>query len=175
MKNIQLYLAEKYKDNEKYKPIQDGIYQTTIKFDNGFKMLTDEEAKEFENIHPGEELFEHEGLKYMRDEDGKLFRQEVEDDYVMSLSFEQEPEFRENSNDQMVSQYPLEDVLDKYLVFVSDSYDALNEEDKERCYVEFASNDLKDLEALKEIIGKHVYDEYTQDEQGKESVKLIVE
>ena len=131
MKNIQLYIAKKYKDSEKYKPIEEGIYFTHIVSEHAF----------------------------------------TGDYYVMSLSLEQEPELGESPNDQLISQYPLEDIEDKYMVFMTDSYEELNATDNKRCYIELASEDLKDVQNLKEIIGKHVYNQET----GDGYAKLIVE
>lgn len=92
------------------------------------------------------------------------------DMYVTSLSFIQEPELGEGENASDISQYPLEDILDKYLVHVSDFYDDLNVVDSEICYQEFASPRLDDIKKLRGIIGKHVYN---KEEDGK--IRLIIE
>lgn len=90
--------------------------------------------------------------------------------YVTSLSFEQEPELEEGEDASYISQYPLEDILDKYLVYISDFYEDLNKEDSKTCYQEFASSNLDDIKGLREIINKHVYN---KEEDGK--IKLIIE
>lgn len=77
--------------------------------------------------------------------------------YVTSLSFEQEPEFEEGSNASDISQFPMEDVLDKFFVYISDFYPKLNSEESEICYAEFACSDMGDIKRLRTIIGKHVY------------------
>jgi len=92
------------------------------------------------------------------------------DTYVTSLSFVQEPELGEGENASYISQYPLEDVLDKFLVSVSDFYDELNTSDSEMCYQEFASPRIDDIRNLRSIIGKHVYN---KEEDG--NIRLIIE
>lgn len=99
---------------------------------------------------------------------------EVQDDgeslYVTSLSFIQEPEFDEGTNASTISQYPLEDILDKFFCHISDFYKLLNTAESQTCYQEFASPDLKDIKNLRSLIGKHVYNK----EIGK-YVELIIE
>lgn len=95
---------------------------------------------------------------------------ECQDFYVTSLKFEQEPDLGEGSSPKNISQYPLEDILDKFNVSISDSYDELNEKSDITCYQEFCSYNQKDIENLREIIGKHVYNKT----DGKNS-KLIIE
>lgn len=81
--------------------------------------------------------------------------------YLTSLSFVQEPEWGEGSNASDISQFPLEDLLDKYCCHVADFYEELNSADSFICYLEFASQDLGDVRKLREIIGKHVYNKET--------------
>lgn len=79
-------------------------------------------------------------------------------DYVTSLSFEQEPELGEGESPARISQYPLEDILDRFSVWVSDFYPDLNTAAAQTCYQEFASDDIDNLRALRgEIIGRHVF------------------
>lgn len=93
--------------------------------------------------------------------------------YVTSLSFIQEPKLGEGESSGNISQYPLEDILDKYYCYISDFYDELNKKDTKECYLEFASSNLDDVKNLREIIGKHVYNsEVSKD--GKTVVKLII-
>jgi hypothetical protein len=87
---------------------------------------------------------------YDTEEDGERL-------YVTSLSFIQEPEFDEGNNASNITQYPLEDVLDKFNCYISDFYEELNAVDSQTCYQEFASPDLEDIRKLRSIIGKHVY------------------
>lgn len=78
-------------------------------------------------------------------------------EYAISISFEQEPEFEEGVDSKYISQYPLEDVLDKFFVYVSDFYPELNDGSSNVCYLEFSSGDIEDVKKLREIFGKHVY------------------
>ena len=76
--------------------------------------------------------------------------------YVTSLSFEQEPEYGEGENSAMISQYPLEDILDEFMVYVSDFYDVENLAGRTKCLLEFSSDDIADVQSLRSIIGKTV-------------------
>lgn len=100
---------------------------------------------------------------YRHEEDGETV-------YVMSLSFVQEPDLGEGSRADEISQYPLEDLLDKFFCYVSDYYEDLNTADSEVCCLEFAAPDLNDVENLRSIIGKHVYNK-----EADGSVQLIIE
>ncbi len=90
--------------------------------------------------------------------------------YVTSLSFIQEPIYGEGNSAEEISQYPLEDILDKFYCHISDFYDELNTKESKSCYLEFASYDKKDIMDLRGIIGKHVYNKTVGTE-----VKLIIE
>lgn len=96
--------------------------------------------------------------------------------YVTSLSFVQEPEFDEGECADEISQYPLEDILDKFYCYVSDFYEELNATDSKMCYLEFASPDISNIKDLRGIIGKHVYNkECEDDEDGNVYMELIIE
>lgn len=95
-------------------------------------------------------------------------------EYVTTLSFQQEPEFGEGEDAAYISQYPLEDILDKYLVYVSDYYETLNKKESETCYMEFAGEELEAIKKLRSIIGQHVYNRRIQ-KNGKEYVELAIE
>lgn len=99
-----------------------------------------------------------------------------EDIYVTSLTFEQEPEAygEEDGCPQYISQYPLEDILDEFLVFVTDFYEELNENSKIICYQEFGSGNLEDIRNLRTIIGKRIF-EMPYEEDGEEYCKLVIE
>ena len=77
--------------------------------------------------------------------------------FVTSLSFEQEPEYQEGASAEEISQYPLEDILDRFCVYVSDFYRELNVEGSPVCYLEFCANSAESIQQLRGIIGKHVY------------------
>ncbi|MBR6403474.1 MAG: hypothetical protein IKS48_08850 [Eubacterium sp.] len=93
--------------------------------------------------------------------------------YVTSLSFVQEPNYGEGETSSNISQYPLEDILDKYYCYISDFYEDLNSKDSEECYLEFASNSKEDVINLREIIGRHVYNSEII-ENNKKMVKLVI-
>ena len=93
-----------------------------------------------------------------------------EDCYVTSLSFVQEPEFDEGSSPSDISQYPLEDILDKFCVAVNDFYESENSESDSLCYLEFQGADIEHIKSLLSIVGKHVYN---KEEDGY--VELIIE
>lgn len=90
--------------------------------------------------------------------------------YVTSLSFVQEPELGEGGSAAEISQYPLEEILDKFLCYISDFYPELNTADSQVCYLEFAGSDVEALRKLRSIIGKHAYDK-----KDGQYVKLCIE
>lgn len=94
--------------------------------------------------------------------------------YVTSLSFEQEPEFEEGADSGDISQYPLEDVLDKFYVAVEDFYTELNDGSSNTCYLEFSGAGIEDIENLLQIVGKHVYNR-AEERDGKTYIKLVIE
>lgn len=109
--------------------------------------------KEIQNYsaskYSGQEYVEVEKGIYRTDTDGESL-------YRTSLSFVQEPELGEGRQANEISQYPLEDLLDKFFCHVADFYDELNTAGSPVCYLEFASPNLEDIRNLREIIGKHV-------------------
>ena len=96
------------------------------------------------------------------------------DAYVTSLSFEQEPRFDEGESSSNISQYPLEDILDKYYVAVNDFYEEENDGKDNRCVLEFSGSEMKDIEGLLQIVGKHVYNTEVE-RDGKTYIKLVIE
>ncbi|MCI8422526.1 MAG: hypothetical protein HFF50_03190 [Lawsonibacter sp.] len=95
---------------------------------------------------------------YQLQEDGEAL-------YVTSLSFVQEPELGEGPHAGEISQYPLEDILDQFLCYISDFYEEQNTASSQTCCLEFAAPNLEDIRKLRSILGKHVYNreegEYT--------------
>ena len=79
--------------------------------------------------------------------------------YVTSLSFQMEPDCfgEEEATPWDITQVPFEDLLDEYMLFVTDFYEDLNRESKVTCYQEFGSTDIEDIRKLREIIGKRFY------------------
>ena len=94
--------------------------------------------------------------------------------YYMSISFEQESEFDEGADASDISQYPLEDLLDKYSVYVSDFYNSINLEGHSTCYIEISSDSQNLLEEMKSIVGKHIYNKVCV-KDGEEVIDLIIE
>ena len=80
-----------------------------------------------------------------------------QDSYVTSLSFEQEPEYGEGGSSADISQYPLEDIQDKYCVAVEDFYEEINDGKGNVCVLEFSGSYIENIEKLQEIVGRHVY------------------
>ena len=97
-----------------------------------------------------------------------------QDAYVTSLSFEQEPEYEEGSDSGNISQYPLEDILDKFYVAVEDFYTELNDGSSNVCYLEFTGSSVEDIEKLLQIVGKHVYNGNVE-KDGKTYITLLIE
>lgn len=193
MKNIRIYTPDIYKE-ENYIEVKDNIYKTVIEAeedDNGLSLeqVTDKEIlKELEKLtdwkQSDREIEEdyliayYKGKKYYKDiedEENIIFKNMYEDTeetvYVTSIVFEPEPELNENQpSDKYVSQYPLEDILDKFGCYCGDNYEKENEEDHVNSYVEFVSDNIEEIENLLTIIGKHVYNKIDV-----EYVKLIIE
>ena len=93
-----------------------------------------------------------------------------EDCFVASLKFIQEPELGEGDSPKNISQYPLEDILDKFGVVVQDFYEDLNDVSDEICYLEFSSPYIESIQKLLGIVNKHVYNKEDGD-----FVELVIE
>lgn len=112
---------------------------------------------------------------YKQIEDGIYeFKKDNEILYVTSLAFEQEPEYEEGEYADNISQYPLEDILDKFYCHISDFYKDLNVSSSRTCYLEFAAMSVDDIKNLRTIIGKHVYNA-DYEENGRTYVRLVIE
>lgn len=92
------------------------------------------------------------------------------DCYVTSLSFVQEPKYDEGDSPAYISQYPLEDILDKFTVAVHDFYEKENQESEKVCYLEFSGSSIENIQNLLGIVGKHVYNKTV-----KGNIELIIE
>ena len=79
--------------------------------------------------------------------------------YVTSLSFQMEPERygEEEATPWDIPQLPFEDLLDEYMVFVTDFYEDLNRTSQVTCYQEFGSTGIEEIRELRTIIGKRFY------------------
>ena len=97
-----------------------------------------------------------------------------QDSFVTSLSFEQEPEYGEGDSSDDISQYPLEDILDKYCVAVEDFYEEINDGSTNMCVLEFSVSDIDDIGNLLEIVGRHVYNKEVK-EDGEIYTVLAIE
>ena len=97
-----------------------------------------------------------------------------DDVFVMTLQFQQEPERNEGMSSAEISQYPLEDILDRFNVYVSDFYKTENQRATPNCQLEFASKRLESIQKLKTIIGKRIYNKVVI-ENGEEFAELVIE
>ena len=111
--------------------------------------------------------------KYSNQENYKLIENgiykdlKVEDDANcrMTISYELD------SGD---SQYPLEDVLDKFYLHVSDFLESENDSDSNKVKQELGGT-LDDIKSAQEIIGKKIYNQDLLDEDGQVRVNLKIE
>ncbi|SDA26566.1 hypothetical protein SAMN02910447_02674 [Ruminococcus sp. YE71] len=177
MKNIRIYNAPKYSGSD-YTEVEPNIYKTILHNDSEMSLALEQvtdptvlsEVAELDGWKEGEgELYKdlliltHNGKVYFKeidDEEGIIFENMEEDTvaYVTSLVFEQEPQFGENApDDDEISQYPLEDILDKFMCACCDDYPEENAADPINAYCEFESDSLDDIRSLLTIVGKHVY------------------
>jgi hypothetical protein len=191
MKNIRLYAAPKYSGSN-YTEIEPGIYKTFLHYDDQQTSLSLQQLTDVQELAAVEKQtgWKHGKGEFLEDfliliYKGKTYYKDIEDDediiyinmdndklvYVTSLVFEQEPEYGENEpSDRYVSQYPLEDILDKFYCICTDDYPNENESDPVNSYYEFASDDIEDIRNLMSIIGMHVYNV-----ENGEVVDLVIE
>jgi O-glycosyl hydrolase len=94
--------------------------------------------------------------------------------YVTALSFQQEPEYDEGNDSANISQYPLEDLLERFSVYISDFFKEMNTADSTICYLEFTGFSLDDIHKLRDIIGKHVYNKKIR-KNNKDYIELVIE
>ncbi|MBP0903640.1 hypothetical protein ACFSKN_03555 [Mariniflexile gromovii] len=114
--------------------------------------------------------------KYENSEQFKLIENGIYQDlndndntkYRMTISYDLEPENDTNN------QYPLEDILDKYYLHVSDFLESENNSDPNNFKLELAG-ELDDLKNSQEIIGKKVYNQEFKSDDGQIRVNLIIE
>ena len=69
-------------------------------------------------------------------------------------------------------QYPLEDILDKYYLHVTDFYE--NENLKDNYVLRELAGELSDLKNALEIVGKKVYNKDILDEDNQVRVNLVI-
>jgi hypothetical protein len=87
--------------------------------------------------------------------------------YRITISYELESDDSDN-------QFPLEDVLDKYYLHVTDFYESENSTNSNKYKIELGG-ELEDIKNVQEIIGKRVFNRDFLDEDGEIRVNLIVE
>lgn len=103
------------------------------------------------------EMVENGIYKDLKDEDDANHR--------MTISYELD------SDD---SQYPLEDLLNKYYLHVSDFMESQNNGNSNKVIRELGGT-LDDIKNAQEIIGKTVFNQDHRDEDGQVRVNLIIE
>ena len=173
MKDIRNFEAPKYTAGSETKEVESVTAVTGIQIENHFTGTPslEEMAELFQNACMDKKFGEginavperkERTLLYKRAEDGIYVTEDVHgiadgDVFVTSLSFVQEPEYREGDNASDISQYPLECLLDEFGCWVSDFYEELNTADSQICYQEFASDSIDNIRKLRSVIGKHVY------------------
>lgn len=124
---------------------------------NIMKNISFKKCKKYENPN-FYELIENGIYKDLIDEDDTKYR--------MTISYELESDYTNN-------QYPLEDILDKYYLFVSDFLESENDNKPNEFKLELGG-DLNNLKKAKEIIGKKIFNSDFLSE-GKIRVKLMIE
>ena len=120
------------------------------------KNIALEKCEKYENPEHYK-LIENGIYQDLKDDDDAKFR--------MTISYELEDVDSDN-------QYPLEDILDKYLMHVSDFYE--NEQPTNRFKIELGGY-LDRMNEAQEILGKKVYNQDFIDDDGQVRVKLIIE
>lgn len=94
--------------------------------------------------------------------------------YFTSLSFEQEEELGEGSSPNEISQFPLENILDNFSVWVEDFYEEKNASSQKKSYLEFGSKKIENIKSLLELIGKHVFNKTIENDDESYS-ELVIE
>ncbi len=103
------------------------------------------------------ELIENSIYKDLKDEDDGNCR--------MTISYEL---------DSDNSQYPLEDILDKFYLYVSDFLESENNSNSNKIKIELGGT-LEDIKKAQEIIGKKIYNQDFLDEDEQIRVNLKIE
>lgn len=101
------------------------------------------------------DTYQNDTFEKVEGEEGIYF---AADEYSTCLSFEQEPEHGEGDSPQNISQYPMDDILDEFNVYIGDNFDELNEKSEKTCYREFVSPDIEDIKRLQTLVGKTARD-----------------
>ena len=125
---------------------------------NVMKNITLEKCQKYENSEQFK-LIENGIYQDLSDADDAKYR--------MTISYELE-------SDDSNNQYPLEDVLDKYYLHVSDFLESENKEESNKFKLELGG-ELEDIKKSLEIIGKKIFNRDYKDENGQVRVDLIIE
>lgn len=96
-----------------------------------------------------------------------IYRNADEDLYVFAINYELE--------DEEDSQYPLEDILDKFYLHVSDFIDEDAYDNAKIVSLELAGALDNVQNAIQSIVGKRVYNSEYTGEDGRTHVKLVIE
>lgn len=96
-----------------------------------------------------------------------IYKNVSEDLYVFAINYELEEEED--------SQYPLEDILDKFYLHVSDFIDEDAYDNSNIVNLELAGALKNVQDAVQSIIGKRVYNSEYTGEDGRTYVKLVIE
>ncbi|WP_369994473.1 hypothetical protein [Winogradskyella sp.] len=117
-------------------------------------------------------------VKLKKYENQKRYKQ-VDNGIYLDLNDEHEARYRmtlsyELESDETNNQYPLEDILDKYLMHISDFLESKNKSNSNKFIFEFGGYLDKMIEA-KEIIGKKVFNRDFRAEDGQIRVELVIE
>lgn len=88
--------------------------------------------------------------------------------YRMTITYDLEPENDTNN------QYPIEDILDEFYLYVSDFLESENNSKTTNHKLELAG-ELDDLKRCQKIIGKIIYNQEFRDTDGQIRVNLIIE
>ncbi len=112
-------------------------------------------------------ILEKHGMPVYESIDHRIYRNTEENICITALGFELE--------DGEDSQYPLEDLLDQFNLYVSDFIDPEAFGQSNYLSAEFAGDpeDIRDF--LKSVVGKRVYNTDVEGEDGKAYMKLIIE
>lgn len=125
---------------------------------NVMKNITLEKCQKYQNPEQFE-LIENGIYKDLNDDDDAKYR--------ITISYELE-------SDDSNNQYPLEDVLDKYYLHVSDFLESENYKESNKFKLELGG-ELEDVKKGLEIIGKKIFNRDFRDENGQVRVNLVIE
>ena len=111
-------------------------------------------------------------------ENAKLYRL-IESEIYEDLNDNEDAKYRitiqyELESDDSNNQYPLEDILDKYYLHVSDFYESENSTNSNKYKIELGG-ELEDVKNVQKIIGKRVFNRDFLDENGEIRVHLHIE